>query len=123
MSAGTLNFNGQNGSADACEQGADFVSRFYWEDANGSRISLSDYSMKMQVRNNYQKTLIVEFSTENSRITIDSNEEATLALTAAETTLLPPGKYICDMKITHNTSGFVTRLFKGDFVVTPEVTV
>lgn len=120
MSAGILNFDGDD--AHVCEQGADFAFNFHWEDENNTTIALSEYTIRMQVRKNFEKTLIVEFSTTNGRITIDSNEEVTVSLPAAQTALLEPGKYIYDMEVV-DAGGAVTRILQGQFNVSPEVTI
>ena len=120
MTAATLHFDGKQ--VQACEQGADFEFVWSWEDSAGVKVDLSNYAIKMQVRKNYGGTLIVEFSDTNGRITVDSNEDVTLALTAAETTNLPPGKYVYDLEITSGASK-VHRLLEGEFVITPEVTI
>lgn len=119
MSAGTLNFDGRH--VQVCEQGADFIFTFSYEDSNGTTIALGEYTLKMQVRKNYGGTLIVELSTENGRITVDSNQDVTLNLTAAETRELPPGKYIYDLEIT-DLDGIQSRIIEGEFKITAEVT-
>ena len=120
MIAGILNFNGNQ--VHACEQGADFLFVFSYEDANGTTLPLSEYTMKMQVRKNYGKELILEISTANGRITVDSNEDATIHVTAEDTAELPPGKYIYDMEVIDG-QGIVSRFLKGEFVITAEVTL
>lgn len=120
MSAGILNFD--NNQADVIEQGADFRFPFTYTDSVGAIVPLNTYTIKMQVRKNYDDTLIVEFTTENSNIVIDTNSEVTLTLTAAQTALLPAGNYVYDMKVI-SPSGFVTKLLKGKCIVEAEATV
>ena len=121
MSAANLNFDGRQ--VQACEQGATFSFVWSWEDSEGVKVDLSTFAgIRMQVRKNYGGTLIVELTTANGRITIDSNEDVTLQLTATETTTLPPGNYVYDLEV-ENVDGTVYRLIEGQFKITPEVTV
>jgi len=118
MTAATLNFNGQQ--VQLCEQGADFEFTWTYEDKLGVIITISEYEMKMQVRKNIGDDLIVELSTDGGSITVDSNEEVTLYLTATETGALVPGKYVYDLQATR--TGKVTRLLEGEFVIKARVT-
>tara|TARA_B100000029_G_scaffold274183_1_gene268993 strand:+ start:561 stop:899 length:339 start_codon:yes stop_codon:yes gene_type:complete len=46
----------------------------------------------------------------------------TLALTAAQTSLLKHGKYLYDIEMTHTASGYVERIIQGVITIRPEIT-
>jgi len=121
MTAAHLNFDNQQ--AQSIEQGATFEFPFIWEDSVGAIIDISFYEAKMQIRKNFGGPLVAELSTDNGKITIDSNNELMLRLSAEETQLLPPGKYLYDLELTDTFDGTVYRLIEGEIYVSPEVTV
>ena len=121
MTATKLHFDNQE--TPHCEQGATFEFSFNWEDSEGTAVDLSFYTAKMQVRKNYGGPLIIELSTENGRIIIDSNSQVTLFIPAEITQLLPAGKYVYDLKITDTDLDKIYRLLEGEFFVSPEVTI
>lgn len=121
MAAGLLNFD--DIQCAACEQGATFERSFFWEDGAGNRVILTNYVGKMQVRKNFKDDLIIELSTENGRIEFDSNSNIVLLIDAEVTAEIPAGNYIYDLEVYHPGDMKVRRLFKGRFVVTPEVTL
>lgn len=127
MTAAVLNFD--NDQVGHIEQGATWRFSFTWEDSARNPIDVSYYSIKMQVRKNYGQTLIIELSTTNGRIVVDSNNEITLLLTSEETAALTKGRYIYDLKLTDisgadsNGNADDIRLLEGEFIVSPGVTI
>lgn len=122
MSAAPLNFDGDQ--VPACEQGSVFRFGFTYEDSEKNLVDLSYYTFRMQIRKNYKGVLITELSSENGRIFIDSNGEVVLFMNSAETSILPPGKYVYDLEMTDTTIPDSTeKLIAGEFVILPEVTL
>ena len=115
-----LNFDGFHSKE--CQQGVSFVKTIQYQEKSGTAIDLSTVTAIMQVRTSYDKSLIVELSTTNGKITFDSNDAMVLSLTPEETSLLPVGKYVYDIEITW-LSGLVERFVSGEFLVTAEVSL
>jgi len=122
MSAAILNFNGATG-APKIEQGAEFDFFFEWNDKTGAKIDVSLYSAKMQIRKNYDEPVIVELSTDNGRIQVDSNNDFGLFLESEITDLILPGTYLYDLLLEDIISGDRFRLIQGEITVSPRVTV
>jgi len=121
MTAAHLNFD--NEQVGHIEQGATWRFTFSWRNSNGTDIEMSDYTAKMQVRKNFSGDLITELSTDNGKIYFDSDNRINLALTAEETQLLPPGKYVYDLEVYEINGDKVVRLLEGQFRVSPEITL
>lgn len=106
-----------------CEQGATFTRILTWKDSNGLPVNLSGYTARMHVRKDYESQIIVlELTTENGRISIIPNiGRITLSVDDTTTSQLVPSSYVYDLELV-SSSGTVTRLVEGAFVVKPEVT-
>jgi len=100
------------------EQGATFSTTINVEDVNGLAINLYAYSASSQMRKSYYSSSSTVIK---SDITGTSNGEITLSMTAANTSLLSPGRYVYDLKITSPTN-IVTRVVEGIVTVLPSVT-
>lgn len=100
------------------EQYATFSTTVNVEDSAGEAINLSGYSAASQIRKSYYSS-----SANNLTATITgiANGEITLAMTAANTSLLTPGRYLYDLVITSPT-GVKTRVIEGIVNVLPGVT-
>jgi hypothetical protein len=89
-------------------QGADFSETFVSTENNGSRSNLAGYSATAKLKKHYGAATSTTFS-----ISITSSiGEVTISLPAATTTLLEPGRYYYDVKLTSGT-GAVSRLVEG----------
>jgi hypothetical protein len=106
-----------------CEQGATFKSTLSWQDESESPVDLTGYLARMQVRPSVKSTdLVVELTTENSRIVLyPETGRIELSLSAGLTETLPAKKCVYDLELVAP-SGEVTRLLQGAFTVSPEVT-
>ena len=112
MLAGTYNI--------ICEQGATFQRNLSVVNADNTETDYNSSTARMQVRPTVESaTIIIELTTENSRITLLDNT-ITLDITADDTELLPTGAYKYDLEI--QTGADVIRLVQGNFTVSPEVT-
>lgn len=76
----------------------------------------------MQVRDSHNSTTVVlELTTENSRITLGGSlGTITLNVLASITELIPDKEYVYDLELIYGTN--VYRIIEGKFIVTPEVT-
>jgi len=104
-----------------CEQGATFVREFTVTDSSGDPIDYSGYTARMHVRRRVDSdTTLIELTTENGRITMNSSGKIFVQLSATETASLDTGG-VYDLEII-NSAGVVERLIEGNFVLSLEVT-
>jgi hypothetical protein len=101
------------------EQGANLTSTVTVSDTQGDAVNLSTYSASSQLRKSYYSS---SANTMKATITGNANGEITLSMTAANTTLLTPGRYVYDLIIANTATGYVTRVVEGTAVVLPSVT-
>lgn len=130
-----------------CEQGCDFLKTITVTDSNGAIFNLTGYAAKMQVKTKIDGDIIIELSTVNSRISIDAVYGIiSLTLSNELTEDLPPADVylptktvnegvdnfgnqisatgpfgVYDLEIT-SAGGRVTRLLRGDFCMSKQVT-
>lgn len=115
---------------DACEQGLTFNKEIDWlveSPANSGTfipaVNLTGYTAKMQIKTSAAGTLILELNTSNGRISINGPLAAiTLTISAADTTTLPSGVYVYELKLT-DVSGNVSSLIFGAFEILAAVTL
>ena len=114
MPAGTYNF--------LAEQGATLARTILYTDADEVETDLTGFTAAMQVRPTAASaTVILELTTENSRITLGGAAGTVdLLVDAATTEALTPGKYFYDLELY--TGSTVIRLIEGTFTVKAEVT-
>jgi len=91
------------------EQHATFSTTVNVEDAAGVAVNLSGYSAASQIRKSYYSSTANNFT---ATITGNANGEITLSMTAANTALLTPGRYLYDLVIT-SPSTIKTRVVEG----------
>lgn len=91
------------------EQYASFSTTVNVEDSAGAAINLSGYSAASQIRKSYYSSTANNFTV---TITGTANGEITLSMTAANTALLTPGRYLYDLVITAP-AGTKTRVVEG----------
>lgn len=104
-----------------CEQGATFSRTLTVKDADNNPRDLSGYTARMQVRRTTSSTtFIVELTTENGRISVNSSGEILLNMPAALTASLSDGG-VYDLEI-ESPSGVVERVIEGMFILDLEVT-
>ena len=101
------------------EQGANLSSTVNVNDTQGDAVNLSTYSASAQLRKSYYSSTA---NTLSAIITGNANGQITLSMTAANTALLTPGRYVYDLKITNSVDNSVTRVIEGTATVLPSVT-
>lgn len=114
MPAGLYNF--------LAEQGATLTRTILYTDANEVVTNLTGYTAAMQVRPTASSaTVILELTTENTRITLGgATGTVDLLVDAATMEAITPGKYYYDLELY--TGSTVIRLIEGSFTVKAEVT-
>lgn len=129
MAAKKFDFKKDGDCSTPCEVGADFSFSIIrqLETAPGSGIfnpvDLTGWSAKMQVRQDVGQAVVIELSTANSRIALNSPlGNIQLHILAADTAMLTPGLYKYDLELTDET-GFVYRLIEGFFQIVGAITV
>lgn len=114
MSAGIYNI--------VIEQGATYRRRLVWK-INSNPVNLTGYSARLKVRTVPRGMLVLSLTTDvDGGITLGTTDGVIdLALSATQTALLNAGKYGYDLELV-SAGGDVTRLVKGTFTISPEVT-
>lgn len=103
-------------------QGTTFDLKPVWK-IGGVPVILEDYSADMQVRYASDSPTIIELSTSNGRITIDSAYgRINLHISATDTAALAAGAYNYDLNLTDNTNGTVYKILEGAFIVKASIT-
>jgi len=105
-----------------CPQGATFSKRLTWS-IDDVPVDLTGYTAKMQARDSYgaKCQAVVDITTENGGIVLDSLGNIDLMLSAEDTASIKAKDYLYDLELITGTT--VTRLVEGKFIVTPEVTI
>ena len=88
-------------------------------DAQGDAVNLTTYTASSQLRKSYYSS---SANTMTAIVTGNANGEITLTMTAANTALLTPGRYVYDLVITNSTDNSKTRVIEGIAIVLPSVT-
>ena len=99
------------------EQYSTFNTTINVEDPSGDSVNLYGYTASSQMRKSYYST---SSNTLTATITGNANGEITLSMTAANTALLSPGRFMYDLVIT--TGSTKTRVVEGIINVLPGVT-
>jgi hypothetical protein len=101
------------------EQGANLTSIVTVNDAQGDAVNLSTYTASSQLRKSYYSS---SANTLSAIVTGNSNGQITLSMTAANTGVLTPGRYVYDLVITNSVDNSKTRVIEGIAIVLPSVT-
>jgi len=116
-----------------CEQGATFDRIITYKDAEGNTIDLSNYSVRMHVREYATGPLLCALLSSGSSNghailtgSVEANEDGAngnvrLLISASNTSLIPSGSLRYDLEL-ESPVGTVIRLLEGKFNVVPEIT-
>ena len=115
MSAGLYNI--------LIEQGATWERSMQWKTESNVVIPLENMTAKMQVRSrNAEGTVVLELSTENGGITMNTTtDKIEMIATATQTGAIPEDIYVYDLEI-YGTNNTVYRLLQGTVTLSVEVT-
>jgi len=100
------------------EQGASFTTTVTVNGSDGSPTNLTSYTAAAQLRKSYYSTTANNFTVTVSNA---ANGELTMAMSAANTANLTPGRYVYDLLITSPTN-IKTRVVEGIVTLLPSVT-
>lgn len=98
------------------DQGADFLTVFNVQAANGSPVDLSSYTAASQMRTDYLSNTFIQFI-----MTTNANGDVTMNLPSANTIPITPGRYKYDVEIT-SPGNVVSRIVEGIIDVSPNMT-
>jgi len=104
-------------------QGDDFSQEILYLEQDSTPVNLTNYSARMQVRQDYGITPIISVTTEtDGGITKDNaNGIFIITITNELTSTLIAGSYIYDFEVTDGDDK-VTTILKGNFLINKEVT-
>lgn len=100
------------------EKGASFNTVITVSDGTGVNQNLYGYIARSQMRKSYYSSTKHDFLVE---IKTPALGEVTMSMSAANTSILTPGRYVYDVELD-DTQGEVTRIFEGIITVLPNVT-
>ena len=100
------------------EQGANFTTTVTVNGSDGSPTNLTSYTAAAQLRKSYYSTTANNFTVTVSNAAAG---ELTMAMTAANTANLTPGRAVYDLLITSPTN-VKTRVVEGIVTILPSVT-
>ena len=100
------------------EQGASFSTVITVNDSTGAFTNLTSYTAAAQLRKSYYSSTANNFTVTISNA---ANGEITMAMTAANTANLTPGRAVYDLLITSPTN-VKTRVVEGIATILPSVT-
>lgn len=98
------------------QQSATFSQEFDLTDSDGQTLDTSSYVGKSQMRKDIEANTSYEFGVALS------DGVLTLSMTAANTALIPPGKYLYDVLLLTSSNTVVHRVISGVATVTPDIT-
>ena len=101
------------------DQGADFETSLDLIADDGTPINIASYQFAGQIKNSYYSST----TTANLSISIadSANGRVLIALSAANSANIMPGRYVYDIKMT-NPYSVKTRIVEGILTITPQVT-
>lgn len=101
------------------DSGADYSNIITIASSTGSALDLTNYTVASQMRKSYGSSTYYAFS---ASIYDAPTGKIRLQITAANTSLIPAGRYLYDIEITNTATSAKTRVLEGIVVVTPEIT-
>lgn len=101
------------------DQGSDYSNIITIASSTGSALDLSSFTVASQMRKSYGSSTHYDFV---ATVHDADNGKIRLQMTAANTSLIPAGRYLYDIEITNTISGSKTRVLEGTVIVTPEIT-
>ena len=100
------------------DQGSNYSNIITVSGTSGSALNLTGYTVASQMRKSYTSTTAYSL---NAAIYSAVNGQVRMTLTAEQSNVIPPGRYLYDLEIT-SASGAKTRVVEGVATVTPQIT-
>jgi hypothetical protein len=101
------------------DSGSDYSNIITIASSAGSALDLTNYTVKSQMRKSYGSSTAYDFT---ATVFDAATGKIRLQMTAANTSLIPNGRYLYDIEITNTNTGAKTRVLEGIVIVTPEIT-
>lgn len=101
------------------DAGSDYSVVITVRSVTGIPLDLTNYTVKAQMRKSYSSSVAYNFIAATFNPTAG---KIRLQLTAAQSELIPPGRYLYDVEITQTISGVKKRVAEGIVTVTPQIT-
>jgi len=101
------------------DSGSDYSNIITIASSTGSALDLTNYTVKSQMRKSYGSSTYYDFT---ASVYDAVTGKIRLQITAANTSLIPAGRYLYDIEITNTNTSAKTRVLEGIVVVTPEIT-
>lgn len=105
-------------------QGETFDKTLTWKTGDPKNpVDLTGYTARMQIRKKYGSSILLELTTENSRISLGTTAGTIqIIISASDTAAIDWSSAIYDLELISG-SGIVKRLLQGTIKVSREVTV
>ena len=100
------------------DQGTDFMSTINLEGGTGAAYGLEGYTIRAQMRKTYTSSRFIQFE---ANITEPLLGICQIELSAEQTSLLKPGRYVYDVEVI-SPDTVVYRVVEGQIDVAPRVT-
>ena len=100
------------------DQGSDYSNIITVGASNGDGLNLSNYTVKSQMRKSYTSSTAYAFT---ATIYSAATGKVRIQLSAAESEVIPPGRYLYDLEIS-SPAGVKTRVVEGIVTITPQIT-
>lgn len=100
------------------DAGSDYSNIITVNSAGGAPLNLTGYTVKSQLRKSYNSSTAFDFI---ASVYNPAAGQIRLTLAAAQSELIPPGRWLFDVEITHP-SGAKRRVIEGIVTITPQIT-
>lgn len=100
------------------DAGSDYTNIITIDSAGGPPMNLTGYTVRSQIRKSYSSSTFYNFT---ASVLDAAAGQIRLTMTAAQTELIPPGRWLYDVEITSST-GARNRVVEGLVIVTPQIT-
>lgn len=101
------------------DQGSDYATLIHVKSIVGLPLNLTNTTVKSQMRKSFSSSVAHALTA-----TVESAADGTirLALTAAQSELIPAGRWLYDVEVTHTVTLLKKRVVEGIVTVTPQIT-
>ncbi len=105
-----------------CYQASTFNQSLTWRNPSGTPIDVTGYAAELRVARNKGGVLVLNPSTDNGQVTVYGVEgRFQINIAPEDTADIEATQYIYEFRITNPSSGEVTRLLEGPFVIDGQV--
>lgn len=101
------------------DQGSDFIKEISLTEADGTSLSLNGKTLAAHIRKNYASTVAYAFATS---ILEEDAGKISISLSAANSLLIKPGRYVFDVLVTTTSSGANVRVIEGNIDIKAAIT-